>query len=144
MKKICKGMAVFAIVVGVVCLASCVSLGEIFGSMFGSQFVAGFITEDNSKEYVSLVLKANGDVEAARFDSSKVKGKWENSSGSTDSVKNGDVITITVEEKSVKGTVRQVKFERSDTGDYTLTEYSVNLGAWGPYTWKDEKYESVN
>lgn len=154
MKKICKGMAIFAIMAGLACMTSCASVGEIFGSMFGgTQTVAGFQTKDSSKEYAGLMLKSNGEAEAIRYsNSTKVKGKWE-SSGGTKSIKDGDSITITIENKTVKGTVRQISSNQvqgsgavrpgDKTDDYTLTTYSVNLGEWGPYTYEDKKYESV-
>lgn len=35
MKKICKSMAIFAIAVGLACLSSYVSVGDLVGSIFG-------------------------------------------------------------------------------------------------------------
>ena len=153
MKKMCKGVAVCSMMVGLICMASCVSVGELVGSMFGGgSFVIGLSTKDSSKEYAGLTLQANGSVEAVRYsNSTKVKGTWENSSGSTKSVENGDTITVTVEEKTVKGTVRKsnrtyVPYNPNnseDPGDYYITKYSVTLGAWGLYTYDHKEYESV-
>ncbi len=168
MKKICKNVAVFAIMAGLLCSTSYAkSLKDALGSTKfgeklqqsnklnkaggvmsgGGQNVAAFSTKDSSKEYAGLILKSNGKVEAIRYsNSTRVKGTWE-SSRSTGSVENGDTITVTVEDKTVKGTVRQTsnKYVKSngDRGDYSLIVYSVNLGAWGTYTWENEKYESV-
>ena len=80
------------------------------------------------------------------------KGKWE-TSGSKNAVKNGDTITITIDDKTVKGTVRQIssKFVKGDPNSYdsakpkedrTITTYSVNLGALGTYTYTEEQYLS--
>ncbi len=152
MKKICKIMAVFSVLAGLACMTSCLSIGSIVGSMFG-QTVASFQTKDTSKEYAAITLSSNGSLEAIRYsNSTRVKGKWE-TSGSKDSVKDGDKITVTIEDKSQTGTVRHVSSKwvpldpstaDSDRpeGDYTLTVYSINFGAWGSYTYEDKKYES--
>lgn len=153
MKKICKGMAVFAIMVGLVCMASCVSVGDLVGSMFGggSGSQIAFLEGQSGAPYAFFRLYSNGKLEGATPDNSGVpiKGKWE-SSGKTDSVWNGDTITVTIEEKTGKGTVRQISSKwvprnpndngDKPDGDYTLITYSVNLGALGTYTFSRKDY----
>ncbi len=161
MKKICKGMAVFAIMMGLACMTSCVSVGELVGSMFGGGssgnsgggIVAMLDGRDSGAPYASIELRSNGKLEASKPNSmDKVKGKWE-SSRSTGSVENGDTITVTIHDKTGKGTVRQTSSKwvpldpstaNSDKpeGDYTLTKYSINLGTFGTYNWQEKKYES--
>ena len=148
MKKICKVMAVFAIMVGLICMASCVSVGELVGSVFGGggQTVAALDGRKNGAKYDSINLLSNGKVEAHYPDSvDQIKGKWE-SSKNTDHVGTGDTITVTIEEKTGTGTVRHVssKFVHDtaadSAGDYTLITYSVNLGTLGTYIYEVEDY----
>ena len=172
MKKICKSVAVFAIMAGLLCATSYAkSLKDALGSTKlgeklnekiqqnnklnkaggssssrGGWTIAAFSTNDSSKEYAGLSLEDNGEVEAIRYsNSTRVKGKWE-TSGSKKAIKNGDTITITVEDKTVKGTVRQTssKYVKSDgdRGDFTQITYSLNLGAWGTYTCTKNDYGS--
>lgn len=153
MKKICKGMAVFAIMAGLVCMASCASMGELFGSMLGGgsggsgNIVVMLDGRSNKAPYDSIELRSNGKLEAQKPNSmNNVKGKWE-SDKNTDHVGNGDTITVTIEDKTGKGTVRQISSKwvpekpNSDSpGNYTEITYSVNLGALGTYTFIERDF----
>lgn len=141
-------MAVCAIVVGLVCMASCVSVGDLVGSMFGGggQTVAALDGRRNGAMYDSMDLLSSGKVEAYKPNSvDKIKGKWE-SDKNTDHVGSGDTITVTIEEKTGKGTVRQISSKwvhdtaADSSGDYTLITYSVNLGALGTYIYEVSDY----
>ncbi|MBD5439106.1 MAG: hypothetical protein HDR37_11200 [Treponema sp.] len=162
MKKICKSMAIFAIMAGLVCMASYAkSLSGVLGSKLKQEMgisgrgdrVVILDGRNNKAPYDSIDLKDNGRLEASKPNSmEKVKGKWE-TSGSKNAVKNGDTITVTIDDKTVKGTVRQIssKFVKGDPKSYdsakpkedrTITTYSVNLGALGTYTYTEEQYLS--
>lgn len=149
-------MAVFATVLGLACMASCVSVGDLVGSMFGGGGSGGIVAmldgRNNGAPYDNIVLESNGKLEAQKPNSiDKIKGKWENS-GNKDSLKNGDTITVTIGETTGKGTVRQISSkwvpldpnDNSDKpdGDYTLITYSMNLGTLGTYVYKEKRYES--
>lgn len=163
MKKICKVMAVFAIMSGLLCVTSYAkSLSGVLGSKLKQEMGIGggsgnrvviLDGRNNKAPYDSIDLKSNGRLEASKPNSmEKVKGKWE-TSGSKNAVKNGDTITVTINDKTVKGTVRQIssKFVKGDPNSYdsakpkedrTITTYSVNLGALGTYTYTEEQYLS--
>ncbi|MDE6719954.1 MAG: hypothetical protein K2J68_08895 [Treponemataceae bacterium] len=178
MKKICKSVAVFAIMAGLLCATSyakslkdalgSTKLGEklsekvqqneklnkISGPKIGSGQQIAFLEGQNGAPYAFFRLYSNGKVEGATPDNSGVpiKGKWD-SSKSTEAVKNGDTITVTIQDKTGKGNVRQISSKyipldpstvdsAKPKGDYTLIKYSVNLGALGTYAWEEKKYES--
>ncbi|MDE5581986.1 MAG: hypothetical protein K2J68_00090 [Treponemataceae bacterium] len=157
MKKICKSVAVFATVLGLACMTSCVSVGDLVGSMFGGggsgNRVAILDGRNNGAPYSNIDLSSNGKLVAQKPNSvNEIKGKWE-TSGNKDSLNNGDTITVTIEETTGKGTVRQIssKFVPGDPStsnsdkpvtDHTVITYSVNLGTLGTYTYVVKKYES--
>lgn len=174
MKKICKNVAVFAILAGLLCATSyakslkdalgSTKLGEklqqneklnkISGPKIGSGQQIAFLEGQKGAPYAFFRLYSNGKLEGATPDNSGVpiKGKW-TSSKSTGAVQNGDTITVTIQDKTGKGDVRQISSKyipldpstvdsAKPKGDYTLIKYSVNLGALGTYSYEEKKYES--
>ncbi len=153
-------MAVFSVLAGLLCVTSYAkSLSGVLGSKLkqeigiGGNRVVILDGRDNKAPYASIDLNSSGRLEASKPNSmEKVKGKWE-TSGSKSAIKNGDTITVTIDDKTGKGVVRQIssKFVKGDPNSYgsakpkedrTITTYSVNLGALGTYTYTEEQYFS--
>lgn len=106
MKRFKNGLAVFAILVGLLGVTSCVSIGELVGNMFGGGggFVARFDGQQTGATYLGITFKNNGKLEAMEQNGrTKTKGTWE---GSTKTViKGGTTVTVTIGDKTEKGTV---------------------------------------
>ena len=151
MKRFKNGLAVFAILVGLLGVTSCVSIGELVGNMFGGGAnVAFFDGQQTKATYLCITLKENGKLEAMEQDGrSKTKGTWE---ASTAAIKGGTAVTVTIGDKTEKGTV-VVKSRQyvpgNDQGErgydpYYLIKATITFATLGTYTYDmNEAVESV-
>ena len=116
MKRFKNGLAVFAILVGLLGVTSCVSIGELVGNMFsGGGFVARFDGQQTGATYLGITFKDDGKLEAMEQNGrTKTKGTWEGSTKTE--IKGGTTVTVTIGDKTEKGTV-VVKSRQYDPGN---------------------------
>ena len=149
MKRFKNGLAVFAILVGLLGVTSCVSIGELFGNMFsGGGFVAHFDGQQTKATYLGITLKENGKLEAMEQNGrTKTKGTWEGSTKTE--IKSGTTVTVTIGDKTEKGTV-VVKSRQyvpgNDQGEKTYDpayeiKATITFPTLGTYTY--DFYEAV-
>lgn len=142
MKRFKNGLAVFAILVGLLGVTSCVSIGELVGNMFsGGGFVARFDGQQTGATYLGITLKNNGKLEAMEQNGrTKTKGTWE---ASTAAIKGGTAVTVTIGDKTEKGTVVVKSREYvpgNDQGEKTYDPYyklkaTITFATLGTYTY---------
>lgn len=143
MKRFKNGLAVFAILVGLLGVTSCVSIGEMFGNMFsGGGYVAYFDGQQTKATYLGITLKENGKLEAMEQNGrTKTKGTWEGSTKTE--VKGGTTVTVTIGDKTEKGTVVVKSREYvpgNDQGEKTYDPYykikaTITFATLGTYTY---------
>ena len=151
MKRFKNGLAVFAILVGLLGVTSCVSIGELVGNMFGGgRLIAHFDGRQTGATYLGITFKDDGKLEATDQNGKKAKGTWEGSTKTE--IKGGTTVTVTIGDKTEKGTVvvksRQYvsgndQGEKS-SGPHYAVKTTVTFATLGTYTYDfAEDVESV-
>lgn len=153
MKRFKNGLAVFAILVGLLGVTSCVSIGELVGNMFGggSRLIAHFDGRQTGATYLGITFKDNGKLEAMEQNGrTKTKGTWEGSTKTE--IKGGTTVTVTIGDKTEKGTVVAKSREyvpgndqgEKSYGPHYAVKATVTFATLGTYTYDfAEDVESV-